>query len=201
MILFFKFAVSIFSLLTTLFVTAQAAPRYKIGTVRMSEAIQNSSYCAERVAFNTFQSIVCNGTLSIPTHAGYTLSAAEVLDLEQKLVWKRCVEGMVFDAAQSNQCNGTPTLYTHEAALILAQSKAGWRLPTRKELSNIVDHSRQKPSIDTTVFPATPASAWSSSPDVGGSHLAWFVDFNYGYVNSTSRAQAMPIRLVRSSAQ
>ena len=76
-----------------------------------------------------------------------------------------------------------------------------WRLPTKEELSGIVDKSKS-PTIDTLWFPNTqPSNYWSSSPKLGYSYSAWDVDFyngsdvgDYGY-----RGYDYAVRLVRAS--
>ncbi len=81
-----------------------------------------------------------------------------------------------------------------------------WRLPTIDELKSIIDKNHS-PTINPTVFPNTPkggffnwnAAFWSSSPYVGDTDYAWFVNFYNGYVNYVSRGNAFPVRLVRAS--
>ncbi|MCX8522214.1 MAG: DUF1566 domain-containing protein, partial [Rhodoferax sp.] len=58
------------------------------------------------------------------------------------------------------------------------------------------------PRIDTTWFPNTqPGSYWSSSPHVGDSDYAWYVDFYYGsaYNIGGIRYSGYYVRLVRAS--
>lgn len=80
-----------------------------------------------------------------------------------------------------------------------------WRVPTIKELENLVSRDRINPAIDTDYFPNTAARGfWSSSPYAGGSTRAWYVYFAYGYSdsagygNSHSRFNQNFVRLVRS---
>lgn len=134
----------------------------------------------------------------------YTVSAngQEVKDNNTQLIWRRCPEGMNWSV---NTCIGSASAMTHQAALQQAISQAAstgaaWRLPNVKELSSIVDRSRSNPSVDTTVFPATPSNAfWSSSPYVGNIDYAWNVDFYYGHVYYYYRSNSLPVRLVRDS--
>ena len=77
-----------------------------------------------------------------------------------------------------------------------------WRLPTAAELRGIVDYSVAYPgsTIDTAFFPNTQATVfWSSSPYVGYTSLAWYVNFDNGYVSNGYRNSAFPVRLVRAS--
>jgi Protein of unknown function (DUF1566) len=139
------------------------------------------------------------GALSAP----FTVSAdgQEVTDTKTGLIWRRCAEGMI---ASAGTCTGTASTFTHEAALTRASTQAtatgvAWRLPNVKELSSIADKSRSNPAIDTTAFPATPASYfWSSSPYVGDAGYAWGVGFGSGYVYGNGRNSSGYVRLVRA---
>ena len=57
-----------------------------------------------------------------------------------------------------------------------------WRMPTREELEGILASSGSQ-KIDTAWFPNTQAHYyWTSSPYVGVSSVAWYVNFYYGVV-------------------
>ena len=72
-----------------------------------------------------------------------------------------------------------------------------WRLPTKEELQGILASSGS-PRIDTTWFPYTQTNYyWSSSPYVGNSHLAWYVNFSNGSVSGDARGSDNYVRLVR----
>ena len=130
----------------------------------------------------------------------YSNNGSEVTDSATGLIWKRCAEGMTWSGVS---CTGSATEYTHEAALQPTQTQTGgWRLPNIKELTSIVDHSRKSPAIDLTAFPTTtPVFFWTSSPYVGNSVNAWFVDFYdggvYGSFNTSKRYGRNIVRLVR----
>jgi Protein of unknown function (DUF1566) len=135
--------------------------------------------------------------------APFTVSAngQEVTDTKTGLIWRRCAEGMI---ASAGTCTGTASTFPHEAALTRASTQAAatgvaWRLPSVKELSSIADKTRSNPAIDTTAFPATPASYfWSSSPYVGNALNAWVVDFYGGGVYGYYRSFTYYVRLVRA---
>ncbi|WP_432593467.1 DUF1566 domain-containing protein [Stenotrophomonas maltophilia] len=58
-----------------------------------------------------------------------------------------------------------------------------WRLPTRAELSALVDDTRHEPAIDTALFPGVlPRWHWTSTAAAWSSASAWYVDFSYGGV-------------------
>jgi len=64
-----------------------------------------------------------------------------------------------------------------------------WRLPSREELSTIVDQQCAPPSIDQTLFPQTPPGKfWSSSEYSINSEYAWLIDFADGRAASELKA-------------
>jgi hypothetical protein len=136
---------------------------------------------------------------------------AEFADQKTGLIWRRCAEGMAYSGGT---CTGTAREFTYEAALQHAASQArstgiAWRLPNIQELSSIVDR-KFSPSIDPTVFPATPSGSffspswfWSASPVVGDSFAAngiWAADFTHdgGASFSNRFTGSNYVRLVRS---
>ncbi len=99
-----------------------------------------------------------------------------------------------------------------------------WRVPTVRELHSLVvcnsgktkassdpedggaaiknycDGNYTRPTINTAIFPKTPETLyWTSSPYVGNSYYAWFVNFGDGYVSSYGRDVNYHVRLVRAS--
>ena len=125
----------------------------------------------------------------------YSNNGSEVTDSATGLIWKRCAEGMTWSGVS---CTGPATKYKHKAALQLRIN--GWRMPNIKELASIVDRSKSNPAItDPSAFPNTPYDTffWSSSPYVGYSEYAWYVDFNDGEVANNYRDNDFYVRLVR----
>lgn len=141
---------------------------------------------------------------SWPSAQRFELHDEQVIDLRSGLVWQRCSAGQTWDGLT---CSGTAATYSHADALGLARqanpsnSPAGWRLPNVKELASLLDLGCTLPTLDATVFPATPADrTWSSSPFVRRSNIAWTVDFASGYVsNQTGIGNPLHVRLVRSA--
>ena len=74
-----------------------------------------------------------------------------------------------------------------------------WRLPSKKELMSIVDYGTYGPSIDTTYFPGTNTSFYSSSTThaVYGSPDVWIVNFGYGDVDHRDKSAGYHVRCVR----
>ena len=76
-----------------------------------------------------------------------------------------------------------------------------WRLPTVKELEQIVDFSQLYPAIDTNYFPNTPNRYfWTSTLDSVDNHYAWIVDNFTGIAMSQVRwliSKPVAVRLVR----
>ncbi|WP_440565702.1 DUF1566 domain-containing protein [Stenotrophomonas sp. STK16_22] len=63
-----------------------------------------------------------------------------------------------------------------------------WRLPTRAELSALVDETRHELAIDTSLFPGVlPRWHWTSTPCAWSSASAWGVYFDDGYVSDGHR--------------
>jgi hypothetical protein len=101
-----------------------------------------------------------------PTHRFEVIDNELVRDTLTKLVWQRQASS------------------TH---MILADAQtycpAGFRLPTERELSSIVDFTVADPgpTIDGAAFPNTPASGfWTSSPSTSSSYDSRCVMFNDG---------------------
>ena len=94
-----------------------------------------------------------------------------VTDIFTGLMWQQATEGkMNWEAAIS-----------HCEALSLA-GYDDWRLPNRRELRSIIDHSRRDPAIDTSVFPNTGVSYYLSSTTRADftASLAWYIAFPSG---------------------
>jgi hypothetical protein len=121
-----------------------------------------------------------------------------VADAVTGLIWQGCAAGQT-----GTSCSGTASTHSWQAALDYCQDStwagfSDWYLPSRFELSSIVDDTGTSPSIDTTALPATPASLfWSSSSRAVAASYAWYVAFNYGGAAHSAKTSAHSVRCVR----
>lgn len=80
----------------------------------------------------------------------------------------------------------------------------GWHLPTRIELTSIVDASRSGPAISSKAFPGTPAEPfWTSTPRAVAKNplRAWTIDFGEGTAgNGARRTGELRVRCARSAS-
>jgi uncharacterized repeat protein (TIGR02543 family) len=129
-----------------------------------------------------------------------TATDGTVIHAKTGLMWKRCAEGQTWNASD---CTGIAIFFDWLGALAWAANStfAGytdWRLPNVKELQSIVETCGYGPTINQTIFPATPVSRfWSASgygPVPAG---AWLVFFFDGLVDANGKSYGFPVRLVR----
>jgi RNA polymerase sigma factor (sigma-70 family) len=105
------------------------------------------------------------------------------------------------------QREAAPGVYTFAGAKAycagLKLDGGGWHLPTRVELSSLIDVSRSGPAINTTAFPGTPARFfWTSTPwAVTKTPLrAWIINFYEGLAsNGAFQTGEFNVRCVRSA--
>ncbi|MFC9947971.1 sigma-70 family RNA polymerase sigma factor [Streptomyces pratensis] len=113
----------------------------------------------------------------LPNPASYTdLGNGTVRDNVTCLVWQQ-------DAAAGTYTFSDAKQYCADLDL----AGGGWHLPSRIELTSIVDTTRSGPAIDPTAFPGTPVQFfWTSSPwAVTKEPLrAWIVNFYEGLASN-----------------
>ena len=136
-----------------------------------------------------------------PAHAqrySYSADGSEATDSQTGLIWRRCIEGLTWNGTT---CAGDRLLFNQLEAQERAKAKAGgWRLPSVKELSSIVDRSRISPAIDVVAFPGTPTSfsqTRTSTPNVTNVGSPMYIDFDDGFVGSSRHTSAYNVRLVK----
>lgn len=124
-----------------------------------------------------------------------------VTDTSTGLMWNQCTSGL----SGAGCASGAEVTYHWADAMGLAVSQStanykgytDWRLPSLPELQTLLKLG-SSPTIDSTVFPQTPASYfWSGSSDVPNPTYAWAVNF-VGYTNSYYKTNDLSyVRLVR----
>ena len=149
--------------------------------------------------------IDCDGTgqdgeFSINPHSYTSLGGGTMVqDNVTGLIWEvKTDDGSIHD-------KDTTYTWSDASADFIAQLNddvfggySDWRLPTIKELSNLVDAERSDPAIDTSYFPNTVSNRyWSSSSYAGNPGGAWGVDFSDGLVNDHGKGDSSRVRAVR----
>ena len=74
-----------------------------------------------------------------------------------------------------------------------------WRLPTETELSTLPDYGRSSPAIDTIFANTASDYYYWSSTSYDASILAWHVNFDYGFVDSSVKGNSYYVRCVRGN--
>jgi len=101
-----------------------------------------------------------------------------VSDQVTGLMWQKAVGGMMAFSTASSYCGG-----------LTLGGQTGWRVPTKIELMSIIDYGRTNPSINTTVFPATPAQFFAST--------TWSIYFLDGTTYVLDTSSSFYVRCVR----
>lgn len=139
-----------------------------------------------------------------PTSRFESLGNGVVQDTQTGLQWAVCVEGL--SGEQCEQGEAVKLNWAKALLHIADVNKRGfaghkdWRLANIRELNTLVELQCASPSINSEVFPATPAGhVWTSSPYHFYTHYSWFVDFANGSYTYDERIQPKLVRLVRSA--
>ena len=101
----------------------------------------------------------------------FTQNGSVVYDSKTQLSWQSTPSTKTFNWSDAKSyCNN-----------LTYGGKEDWRLPNIDELKSLVDYSKYKPAIATTLIDIkTDDYYWSSSKAVSSSSIAWVVDFSGG---------------------
>lgn len=128
----------------------------------------------------------------LPNRAGYrNLGDGTVLDTVTCLVWQRAAAPGTYDWSAARAYCSSPGL-----------AGAGWRLPSRVELSTLTDFTRANPAIDTAAFPGTPPRFfWTGTPWAvdHAPPYAWMINFYEGLATNAGNTDSrFHVRCVRA---
>ncbi len=130
------------------------------------------------------------------TDSHYVINGGEVYDKDSDLTWQRCSVGQRWQDGAG--CSGDIQIFTFQDAQ--RQSERDWRVPTKEELAELIDHDRQDfPTIDQDAFPGMSEGRptyWTSTPN--SADRSWDVRFEDGYVTDDVNVRRFAVRLVRS---
>lgn len=128
-----------------------------------------------------------------------------ITDITTGLTWMKCSIGQSYDATNLT-CTGEATQFSWEDALEAAygyefNDSSAWRMPNVKELASITERSCVRPSINETMFPATPSDDfWSSTPSLATAGDIWVVAFFNSSNSLKSSESSIYLRLVRPTS-
>jgi RNA polymerase sigma factor (sigma-70 family) len=129
----------------------------------------------------------------MPNTAKYTnIGDGTVRDNVTCLIWQRSPAPDTYSFTEAKEyCTG------------LELDGGGWHLPTRIELTSIIDYTDDNPAIDTGAFPGTPPRYfWTSSPWAVTKQppRAWIINFYEGLAsNAGEQTGTYNVRCVRST--
>lgn len=103
------------------------------------------------------------------------------------LVWS--IDGATGDWLQARRAAG---IANADGGLC---GRFGWRLPSVKELQQLVDYGSSAPAVDPDFLPAT-ATAFHWTGERAARERSWVVNFHGGQVNTLARHRTAAIRLV-----
>ena len=116
----------------------------------------------------------------------YQVGVDTIFDTKTQLTWQRLQSPDLMTQANANAyCLG------------LNLDGSGWRLPTVKELSSLVDVSVTSPAIDRVFTGTTLHFFWSASPVAGPPNSGWKVSFGTGVVIRDDATVLSAVRCVR----
>jgi hypothetical protein len=154
-------------------------------------------------ADETPKSQVCSGELTTPIEAfEYFYAQGLVLHKTTGLLWKMCSESSVYQR-KTGECVGDLQLYYWPNAKRIIPAYADWsdwRLPTSREMRQLVEYGCTNPALNLYAFPNTPADSvyWTSTSWMKPtSDRAWVMDFSKGLPDARFKRTGAYVRLVR----
>jgi len=92
-------------------------------------------------------------------------------------------------------CDTEGLVTTINDALLCGAS--GWRMPTREELTSLVNAGRRDPALSVELFPWGDGIYWSGTPMAADTASAWLIDFSDGRAGVGFKTAPHRLRLVR----
>ena len=118
----------------------------------------------------------------------YTKEGDNILDRATGLMWQ-----------DSNATNSDKQLW-QAAKDSCAVLNGNWRLPTRKELSNLVSYNHYNPSIDKIFSYTAEDYYWSIDTSKRDHNNAWAIDFSEGIESAISKNNTYYVRCVQNAS-
>ena len=187
----------VLSLLLLCIIPCIASSAVSLPTFKLPDSWQTKCYQPT----SPFAEIPCAGTGQDGAYninpLSYTDNGLTVTDNNTGLIWQKQDDGKTRTFANAvSFCNNSTTT--------VGLSGSGWRLPTKKELTSIVDFSipTSGPTIDP-IFQNTSNTSyyWSSTTFASDPTKAWFADFSIGRVGSDVQISAYYVRCVNGTPQ
>ena len=132
------------------------------------------------------------------SNSRFTVSGDCVTDNLTGLMW----------AKNANLANGTKDWFQalDYAGNLNLCGYTDWRLPNRKELFSLIDHSRSKPALQAgnPFINVQPEYYWSSTTYASATNSSWFVNVWFGFVHHYFKAfqgYVWPVRTELQTAQ
>jgi hypothetical protein len=153
-------------------------------------------YTTDRVRVRLVRGASSKGTAQAYTQGLRPMPDQSDREPYEGLIWARCSVGMRWNGSR---CQGEAEALSWVEAQ--AQVKDGWRIPSLKELSRLVELNRFLPAIDSRRFPATPpADFWTTTPFINTPGMTWRVNFREGEAHGVKNKVPAFLRLVYDPA-
>ena len=121
------------------------------------------------------------------------------MDAQRIDVWRDRRTGLQWQCASPGEMNWHDAQVYAETLRLAGYSD--WRLPSAAELESLLDRSRYRPEMRTSVPFRDLRSYWSSTTFAENTDNAWIVMFDGAYILSYSKKNAYQVRCVRGGAR